>query len=57
MKSKLERRTPYAEKPTPAHTGETVEQFLKRGGKIKKLEPAVADGAVAFTTKWPGGRP
>ena len=37
------------------HQGETVEDFLARGGQIKKVQYGVADFAIGFTTKWPGG--
>lgn len=30
----------------PHHQGETVKQFLKRGGKITKVEGAIADFAI-----------
>lgn len=30
----------------PQHQGETVTDFLKRGGKVQKLEPAIADFAI-----------
>ncbi len=48
----------YKNKPSKViHRGETVEDFLARGGTIKRVEPGIAEYAVGFTTKWPGGRP
>ena len=47
--------TPPYRKPAPK--GETVEQYLARGGTVKKLSPSIANGAIPFNSKWPGGRP
>ncbi len=46
-----------APKRPTEHKGETVEQFLARGGKVKKLPAGVAEWAIGFTNTWPGGRP
>lgn len=47
MKSRKAYNLPPAhDKRDPEHKGETVEEFLKRGGKIKKVEPGICDGII-----------
>ncbi len=59
MKSKQTRKLPPDDKPQtrPGTRGETVEQYLARGGTVKKVELGIADGAIPFNRKYPGGRP